>query len=142
MSHELLTHPISAAEMWEELRFLASYFCERDCVDCEIHFGFAWIIDYYAGEIPIPERVSLASLADKVLAVETSGVGKLGSDELYVEIAGLSFRFCDESDIHIYFETTNSMVDDFYSRWKMLGYMPAEYEKLETGQQGKRLRFN
>lgn len=145
VTREILTYPISAAQVNEELEHFVHFFLDRGYEHCDVIFGFAWGNQYYptnAGWNPI--RMPIDVLIDEVRRVERSGWGELGSDNLFISIPGvpLEFRFCDDSDIHIAFEDPCETTEHFYQRWKSRGFSPAEWEKLEDRRTGKRLRMN
>jgi hypothetical protein len=54
--------------------------------------------------------------------------GELGQDDLFLKFPtlNLEFHFCNDSDIHIYFDEGSEVVEVFYSRWKLRGFSPAE----------------
>lgn len=122
-----MTYPISRAEMQAELSYFVDYFTNAGFFGCKIYLGFAWMLDYYAGDVPTKEHILLAKLETKVRHLENADFGHLGADELFVDVADVSFRFCDESDIHIYFDELTPNVEHFVSRWQSLGYQPNEH---------------
>jgi hypothetical protein len=95
-------------------------------------FGFAWGNEYYPGDW-LEEETALSALVQKVQAVEESGLGRLGRDDLYSKISGLEFLLCHESDLHLKFEKTTEDVEHFYNRWGELGYGPTEWLKESKG---------
>lgn len=131
MAREILTHPISREEIWVELRHFVSYFIGQGYSDCATSLGFAWVIDYYDGEPPGEERIALTKLETKVRHLELADFGRLGSDELYADIADITFRFCDECDLHMYFKNYTPHVEYFESRWRNMGFQPKEHPKSE-----------
>lgn len=142
MNREILTYPISQEQINEELSFMVEYFSKKGVDKCEVLFGFAWGNDYYPGSEWPDEEIGLDCLIKKVDEVEASGIGRLGRDDLFIKISGLEFRFCNDSDVHIYFQTANDDVEYFYTRWKEMGYQPAEWLKNQEKGPGERVRFN
>ena len=67
-------------------------------------------------------------------------MGKLGEDDLFVEVAGVEFRFCNDCDVHLGFDQPLPLVEDFYSRWQSIGYDPAEWIKNKEKGPGTRVR--
>lgn len=89
------------------------------------------------------ETIDLAGLEEKVRDVEVKGIGSLGRDDLFVKVADLKFRFCNDCDVHIYFSNLgDSDVENFYVRWKQKGYKPAEWVKNQENGPGERVRDN
>jgi hypothetical protein len=131
MTREIWTYPISREEIWEELRHFVNYFISVCYLDCAVSLGFSWVTDYYDGETPKEERIALAKLETKVRHLELADFGRLGSDELYVDIAGITFRFCDECDLHMYFDNHTLHVEHFESRWRAMGFQPSKHQKSE-----------
>ncbi len=142
MEREILTYPLTKEQVRDELMFCSEYFSKQGAKLCEVLFGFAWGNQYYpSAEWPY-EKIKLSELPDKVRTVENSGIGSLGTDDLFVKIRGLQFRFCNDSDIHIYFTEPCEDIEYFYSRWKQLGYQPAEWLKNQENGPGERIRFD
>ena len=142
MEREILTYAITQEQMNDELSFVSKYFYEKGVNKCEVLFGFAWGNDYYPGNEWQEEEIGFLNLVSKVREVEASGIGKLGKDDLFIKVSGLEFRFCNDSDIHIYFNEPNDDVEFFYSRWKEMGYQPAEWLKNQEKGPGERGRVN
>ena len=142
MEREILTYPISTDLVNEELSFMVEYFTKKGIEKCSVLFGYAWGIEYYPGKEWLEEDIELKKLIQKVKDVEVSGIGSIGKDDLFVKIAGLEFRFCNDSDVHIYFSKHSDDTEYFYSRWKQLGYQPAEWLKNQEEGPGERVRFN
>ena len=128
--------------MNDELSFMVEYLSNKGIDKCSVLFGFAWGNDYYPGKEWFDEEIELKNLVKKVKDVEASGIGKIGRDDLFVKVSGLEFRFCNDSDVHIYFTESNNDIEYFYSRWKELGYKPAEWLKNQEKGPGERIRFN
>lgn len=127
MVRELLTRPITAAQLEEELAFLVRYCRDRGHEACEVAFGGAWAVDYVASEASEDGRIALDALADEVRRAATSGRGGLGSNDLFVRLPArdVRFRFCNDSDIYLEFDEPCDLVDDFARRWRSLGYLSA-----------------
>lgn len=142
MEREILTYPISTEQMNDELEFITEYFSNKGIETCSVLFGFAWGNEYYPGNEWFDEEIALNNLIPKIKEVEASGIGTIGRDDLFVKLSGLEFRFCNDSDIHIYFSSHNEDIEFFYSRWKQLGYQPAEWLKNNGKEPGERVRFN
>lgn len=142
MEREILTYPISTEQMNDELSFMVEYYSNRGIDKCNVLFGSAWGNDYYPGNEWFDEEIELENLIQKVEDVEVSGIGAIGRDDLFIKISGLEFRFCNDSDVHIYFSKHNDDIEFYYSRWKQLGYQPAEWLKNQGKGPGERVRFN
>ena len=142
MEREILTYPISTEQMNDELSFMVEYFSNKGIDKCSVLFGFAWGNDYYPTNEWFDEEIELKKLVKKVRDVEASGIGTIGRDDLFVNVSGLEFRFCNDSDVHIYFTNHSEDIEFFYSRWKKLGYQPAEWLKNQEKGPGERVRFN
>ena len=142
MEREILTYPISTEQMNEELSFMVEYFSNKVIDKCSVLFGFAWGNNYYPGNEWFDEEIELRNLIQKVNDVEASGIGAIGRDDLFIKISGLEFRFCNDSDVHIYFSKHNDDIEFYYARWKQLGYQPAEWLKNQEKGPGERVRFN
>jgi hypothetical protein len=143
MERKILTYPMERRQLQEELDFMVQYLTGKGVKTCEVLFGYAWGVDYYPGNEWLEEEIQLNKLAEKIREVEASGIGALGEDDLFIKMLGLEFQFCHESDVHIYFnEPNNNDIEFYYSRWKKLGYQPAEWIKNQTNAPGERVRFN
>ena len=142
---EILTYPIEAAEIREELLFVLEYFRARGHSSCEVLFGWAWGNDYYPTDEWAYRTCDLGSVLPEVERAEQAGWGKLGQDDLYLKFPtlDLEFRFCNDSDLHISFDQASDVVESFYSRWKARGFSPAEWAKRSDGSSpGERIRIN
>ncbi len=142
MEREILTYPITCKQLNDELSFVIEYFSKKGIEKCNILFGFAWGNEYYPGKEWPEEEIELIDLIQKVKDIEASGIGVLGKDDLFVKLLGLEFRFCNDSDVHIYFYEHTEDIEFYYTRWKGLGYRPAEWLKNQKNGPGKRVRFN
>ena len=63
MTREILTHPIAAARLKEELEFFAQYIRDLGHEHCEVLFGFAWGNKYYPTAERKPIRMPLEQRA-------------------------------------------------------------------------------
>jgi hypothetical protein len=142
MQREILTYPMTVELLHNELSFVVGYFAERGHVTCNVVFGYAWGLEYYPDNEWDGEDIVLSDLESKINEVEVRGIGHFGKDDLFIEFPGLRFLFCNDSDIHIYFTESNPHVEFFYSRWRQLGYKPAESKKNNDHGPGKRVRSN
>jgi hypothetical protein len=140
MKCEILTCPVSKQQLWEELEFVVAYFIDNGYLTCEVLFGFAWGMDYYPTKDWNSECISLGELKAKILSVENSGLGLLSNDDLFLDFPHLQFRFCNDSDIHIYFNEYSEDIEYFYSRWGAQGFNPAEYLKNQVKGPGEKVR--
>ena len=142
MEREILTYPIEEEQVKNEFSFFIEYFLLKGMHTCDVLFGYAWGNEYYPSNKWDYQEINLSELAKKVNEVETTGIGSLSNDDLFVKINDLEFRFCHDSDVHIYFSKSNEDVEFYYSRWKQLAYQPAEWLKNEEKGPGERMRFN
>lgn len=142
MEREILTYQITTKQLKEELSFMVEYFSKKGIEKCTILFGYAWGIEYYPGNDWPDEEIELKNIISKVSEIESSGIGGLGKDDFFVKLSGLEFRFCNDSDVHIYFSEPSDDIEFYYSRWKELGYKPAEWIKNKEKGPGERVRFN
>ena len=140
MKREIVTRILERPQILEELAFLAEYFESKGEDSCELLFGFAWGNEYYpANEWPY-EAVKLKQLSEKVADVEQSGIGRLSSDDLFVKVRNLEFKFCHESDIHISYAEITPDAEYFFERWHGQGFEPGEWLKSDIKGPGERLR--
>ncbi len=139
-----MIRPLNQDQIRAELSFICDYLTENGYSSCEILFGFAWGNEYYKDDNWNYIPISIKDLIEKVSQVGSTGIGSLGSDDLYIRIEGLSFefQFCHESDIHILFDQSNTMIEWLYERWKSLGYSPVEWQKSENGKSAKQIKIN
>ncbi len=143
MKREILTHILNKEQLYIELEFIVKYFIKKNIHYCEILFGFAWGMEYHPSDEWNNEKIKFKNLIEKVHEVETTNIGSLGKDDLFIKITSIEFRFCNDSDIHIYFsEENNCDVEYFYLRWKKLGYEPSEWIKNQKNTPGERVRLN
>jgi len=82
----------------------------------------------------------LAELVAKVKALAAAGLGTLGSNDLFLKVAGLEFLFCNDSDVHISFAQHQPDIEHFFQRWKQLGFEPAEWLHREQHGPGEKVR--
>ena len=140
---EVLTYPLNKQQIHDELSHFVEYFSSKGLGSCSVLFGSGWGNDYYPGKIWPREDIPLADLVAKVRHVEASGIGALGTDDLFLELPEIEFLFCNDSDVHIFFDATNADVEFFYQRWKQLRYNPAEWLKdPEKRGPGTKVRMN
>ena len=121
---------------------MVKYFSDKGIETCKVLFGFAWGMEYYPEKNWSDEEIELNHLALKVGEVEASGIGAIGEDDLFVKLSEIEFRFCNDSDIHIYFSELSEDIEYFYSRWKELGYQPSEWLKNQEKVPGIKIRSN
>lgn len=122
-THSIVTAPVGAAQLFEELDHMANHFKTQGHTSCATVLGFAWGNQYYPGDW-LQEETPLEDLAAKIRRIELSGLGRIGSDDLYVYVAGVEFLFCHEGDIHLEFEVPSEVTTHFFGRWRDLGYRP------------------
>lgn len=127
MERELLTFPMTAAQLRDELVFTVAQLRDSGFTACDVTFGWAWGIAYYPGDRWVAEPVPLDSLLAKLAEVESRGIGRLGADDLFLEFPTFSLHFCHESDVHLGFDEHFDLVEVFFARWQRLGYQPAEW---------------
>lgn len=137
---EILTYPLTKQQFWTELRHFVEYFRNVGIIDCSVCFGFAWGNEYYPGPDWTPEVIALDKLEEKILQIERRGLGEFGHDDVFVELADVEFRFCNDTDIHIGFDRHNALIEDFYGRWEKMGYSPAEWIKNQKNGPGELVR--
>ena len=140
MQREVLTHPLSGQQLRDELRYFVQFYSAKGIVSCSVLFGHAWGINYYPTKDWLEEDVHLSNLLAKVEQVEASGLGRLGTDDLFLKLQGLEFLFCNDSDIHLIFSASHPDVEYFFQRWKQLGFKPAEWLKTERHGPGQKVR--
>jgi hypothetical protein len=140
MKREVLTYPLSEQQMREELAHVVEFYLAKSATTCRVLFGYAWGNDYYLTKEWLEEEVALNNLIAKVAKVEATGVGRIGSDDLFLQVDDLEFLFCHDSDIHISFIEHHPEMEHFYQRWKMLGFKPAEWLKDEPHGSSKKVR--
>jgi hypothetical protein len=143
MEREILTHPLTTQQIEAELDHFVEYFSSRGCLECEALFGPAWGIDYYSeGESWESVRLPLTCLAAEARRAGTLGWGGLGMNDLYLTVPGAAptFRFCNDSDVHVSFKEPDDVTEHFYERWKALGFHPAEWRKSDSGAPNDLLR--
>ncbi|HEV2969208.1 MAG TPA: hypothetical protein VGY55_04400 [Pirellulales bacterium] len=144
MNREILTFPIDTDQMYDELAYFVEHFRKLGYEYRETLFGSFWGSDYYATSDWQPVRIPLADLMAEVHRVESAGMGHFGREDLFIKIPPLAieFRFCNDSDIHISFESPCEITEFFYQRWKAHGFSPAEWSRTDEGMPHERLRIN
>lgn len=126
---EILTYPLTREQIWAEFRHFLEYFQAKGVEEGSVLLGHAWALEYYSENEWIPAAIPLAELETRIQDLEQRGLGELGSDDLFVELGGVEFRFCHEMDVHLGFDEHHPVIEDFYARWDRLGYHPAEWIK-------------
>lgn len=139
---EVVTKTVTREQLQSELAFICNHFVTLNENSCFVIFGFAWGNHYYPDAEWNEEEVPLESLIEKVTAVESTELGWIGSDDLFLKFKSVEFQFCHESDIHVLYQQSNEIVEFFYQRWKSLGYQPSEWLKNQKVGPGKLLREN
>lgn len=137
---EILTYPLSKEQFWAEFRYFVAYFRNMGVSECLVLFGFAWGNEYYPSSDWIPEPILLEELEARILELEIRGLGQFGCNDVFIELAEVEFRFCNDTDVHIGFDQHKPFIEDFFDRWKSLGYYPAEWLKNETHGPGEHVR--
>jgi hypothetical protein len=142
MKHQIITIQTDKSLLWRELNFLVSYFIGKNITTCEICFGFAWGNEYYPSNEWVNEKIQLEKIASKIIEIEALGLGKFGSDDLYLDFPNFQFQFCHESDIHLIFESAhaNEETEFFYNRWLEVGLKPSEWLKSKIHEIGEKIR--
>ncbi len=115
---------LTPEELRTEFEFCIRYLQEVGYVRASVLFGWAWGNEYYSTNEWQAEQIELEKLSAKVREIEDSGVGKLGDDDLFVEIKGHVFIFCHESDVHVEYEVGSEITEALWQRWSKLGYSP------------------
>ncbi|WP_237468181.1 hypothetical protein [Vibrio stylophorae] len=108
-----------------ELQFVVEHYLSQGVTACEIMFGYAWGMDYYADDDWDFESIELAKVIGKLQDVEAMGFGHFGFHDLFLKFNDTEFRFCNDSDIHLTYVKWED-IDCFHSRWESLGYQPRE----------------
>ena len=139
-TREILTYPLSTAQFWEEFRYFVDYFDQRNFNSCGVLFGFAWGIEYYPDKDWEYEEMPIRELEERIVELEQRGFGQIGNNDVFIQIADVEFRFCNDCDVHIGFDSQVPLIEDFYQRWESLGYQPAEWLKNEENGPGERVR--
>jgi hypothetical protein len=140
MKREILTYPLSKEQFWTEFRHFVAYFRSMGISECTVLFGFAWGIECYPEKEWTPETILLDELEERILELERRGLGEFGYNDVFIELANVEFRFCNDTDVHIGFNRRQPLIEDFYSRWEVLGYHPAEWLKNEEHGPGEWVR--
>ena len=130
MAREISVHVDDDAVLLVELRHLVSYLRGLGHERCELLFGWHWGLDYYPNAVWVAEDVPLAEVEAKVRRVEDTGLGRLGGDDLYVNVPGLGceFCFCHHSGLHLTFAQPGPVAEAFLERWRSGGLSPIERE--------------
>ncbi|WP_165252143.1 hypothetical protein [Paludisphaera soli] len=130
MIREIVTRPVTAPQLAEELSFLVHHLRGLGYESCFAAFGGAWAIDYYSDGTTGDGAVPIDTLPGEVFRAAAAGWGGLGANDLFISIPPLplQFRFCNDSDLHLAFEPPCDLADFFRRRWEALGYGPAESE--------------
>lgn len=65
-------------------------------------FGFAWGIEIYEHDW-FELELTGSELRDRVATAEAAGLGRIGSDDLYITLPelGVERQYCHEADIHV-----------------------------------------
>jgi hypothetical protein len=88
----------------------------------------------------MPETIPLEELEARILELERRDLGEFGYNDIFIELADVEFRFCNDTDVHIGFDRHQPFIEEFYSRWETLGYYPAEWLKNEKYGPGECVR--
>ncbi|HET6431576.1 hypothetical protein [Dyella sp.] len=125
MSGELLTRPLSREELDDELSWLVQALSSRGVASCQVLFGFAWGNGYYPTAKWEYEQIALGELVAAVDSVEERGLGRLGWDDLWVQLAepAVEYRFCNDSDLHLKFAEPSWVVELTQARWQERGFL-------------------
>jgi len=137
MKRQHLTRELSVSDLRSELGYIAEYLSSNGHNTGLVLFGFAWGNDYYETSSWEEETIPLTELSAKVKTVESQDIGSLGSDDLFLKVGGIEVHFCHHSDIHLSFESPDTVTEHFFDRWKSQGFEPVEWLTNETGKHKK-----
>lgn len=87
-------------------------------------FGFAWGNEIYERDW-LELNLTGRELRVRVAEAEASGLGKIGSDDLYIKLPdlGIERQYCHEADIHVTAaEPSHPYVQAERQRWIDLGW--------------------
>jgi len=129
MNRELVTDPLGAEDLWEDLRTNIALLKASGYTGALVFFGFGWGEHIYEDQwkdIPM----SLDDLEARVREAEDNGFGSLGNDNLYftVEELPLRWNYSYESVIHLSFSEGNKIALDIKRRWLARGWL-TEFRK-------------
>lgn len=140
VKREILTYPMTVAQLYSELEYWVEYFSDRGETECSAEFMFTWTDE------PIPEEawptsmVPLDELVERVRKAGTFGFGEFGYNDLQLEIQAHKFLFCNDTDIHITFDQSTPTIEHFFARWRDLGFQPADWRKMADGKTVDKVR--
>ncbi len=129
MRSQIFTKVLTPDELRTEFEFCIRYLQELGHSRASVLFGWSWGNEYYPTGEWQSEKIELEKLSTKVQEVEDSGIGRFGDNDLFVEVEGLLFTFCHESDVHMEYEVGSEITEILLKRWSKLGYSPTEYLK-------------
>ncbi len=140
MEREILTHPLTPQQLRAEFEYVIAYLTAIEIEECSVLFASAWGIESHPGGEGKEDRVQVEDLSRMVAEAESADRGELGHDDLFIRAADVEFRFCNDCDVHIHFNASSALVEEFFERWGRLGYRPAEWLKTQEHGPGERVR--
>ena len=118
MNKEIVTDPLTANDLWSDLKHNVSYLLQQDIKQVHCLFGYSWGNYIYKDcwhDLPI----DLENLEALIKRYEALKYGRLGDDNMYINVPELDTRICysHEADIHLSFSNTNLLVENILHRW-------------------------
>jgi hypothetical protein len=136
MKHEIVIKPISAEQLSEELNATIDYFLQNGVEQCEFRFGQPWEQAELSSKDNISRTVPLNSLQQTIMAMKDH----VGQTDIYIRVSDMTFRFCSDDDIHLFFTQSTTEPEYFFERWEKLGFKPVEWQNPQKGYAGSIVR--
>lgn len=102
MTHGIVGRPRDAEALRRDFDEFVTELESRPAERVGVVFGFAWGNEIYEGDW-LELSLTGGELRARVAEAEAAGLGKIGSDDLYIKLPalGIERQYCHEADIHV-----------------------------------------
>jgi hypothetical protein len=102
MNHGFVGRPPDAETVRKDFDEFVSELESRPSEKVRVLFGFAWANEIYEHDW-LELNLTGRELRSRVAQAEAAGLGRIGSDDLYITLPefGVERQYCHEADIHV-----------------------------------------
>ena len=102
MTHGFIGRPPDAEAVRRDFDEFVTELESRPAEKVGVVFGFAWGNEIYERDW-VELDLTGSELRSRVADAEAAGLGKIGSDDLYIKLPalGVERQYCHEADIHV-----------------------------------------
>jgi hypothetical protein len=102
MNHGFVGRPPDAEALRKDFDEFVSELESKPSEKVRVLFGFAWANEIYEHDW-LELNLTGSELRSRVAHAEAAGLGRIGSDDLYITLPeiGVERQYCHEADIHV-----------------------------------------